>query len=743
MAIVGSRTPADPTHDGPDTAAKHRRGPRTARRFLRRCAPVLLAAGGYFAAVLWQSWPLPLHPGSALIDPAAGQGGLGAWNRIDLDLTVWILAWVAHALRAKPFALFEANIFHPAPDTLTASEHMLGLQPIAGPVFWASGNAVLTYNLTALAVVWLTALCSFVAVRSWTRNAAVAFFAGAAFAFAPRVSGGFVRIHSSAVSLFPLVTLLAWRAACRPRRSTLVALALATAVQVAAGVYVAFELIAWLGALAPALVWKARRSGHRGLAAPLGLLVPRAAPLMLPYLRVRRFGGFPDFQRRSHPSWGPRPLPRCSAGSRRSGPGRSPASRSSASSARAVRRRLLRGAILAADSSGSCSPAAPVAGALPPRDGHRPRVLDDPWSQRSSSLPLLSLALLASFGAADLLRRLVIGPAIRRGRPLPSSRPSSWCWSPATGEAREVPAPGAWDAYRWLATREYGALVELPVFRSPLEPGPLLATGRYMIGSTIHWLPLVNAYSGHPPQSARLLATLADRLPDPQAFADFCSLVRLRWIVVHLDQLPTTRARWEGDATGLPIRAAARFGDDVVFEVTVPCGAYEDRLRAEMRGERGDRTVGDVGLAALPAHSLHGRVEVAAPPEMVAGLLRSIDVDVTNESPSPWPGLTSREEGRVALQVRWHSPGEEVRQGDGSRSRATSPRGDSALDRRRDSSAGGALRARDRPRAGRPRLVRRSRRRRRDPGAGRDAPDRAASGLRDSGRRSSTGSVAR
>jgi hypothetical protein len=83
-----------------------------------------------------------------------------------------------------------------------------------------------------------------------------------------------------------------------------------------------------------------------------------------------------------------------------------------------------------------------------------------------------------------------------------------------------------------------------------------------------------------------------------------------------------------------------------------------------MQGERRDRTLGDVPLAALPLESLRGRVDARVAPQMAAGLLQSVEVEVANESSTPWPGQTSREEGRVALQVRWHSPGAEVRYGD-------------------------------------------------------------------------------
>src|SRR5437762_3155562 len=89
-------------------------------------------------------------------------------------------------------------------------------------------------------------------------------------------------------------------------------------------------------------------------------------------------------------------------------------------------------------------------------------------------------------------------------------------------------------AYRWLAEHgEHGPTLELPVFLSAMDGEQLLATGRYMVASTLHWNPLLNGYTGYTPPSYPLLATLAQRLPDPTALADLCALVALRWLVVH------------------------------------------------------------------------------------------------------------------------------------------------------------------------------------------------------------------
>jgi hypothetical protein len=55
------------------------------------------------------------------------------------------MAWVSHVLGTDPLSLFtgqlfNANILHPSPYSLVCSEHMLGHQPIFGPLYAASGN---------------------------------------------------------------------------------------------------------------------------------------------------------------------------------------------------------------------------------------------------------------------------------------------------------------------------------------------------------------------------------------------------------------------------------------------------------------------------------------------------------------------------------------------------------------------------------------------------------------------------
>src|SRR5581483_2513874 len=142
----------------------------------------------------------------------------------------------------------------------------------------------------------------FAAARAWTGSAAAAFLAGVAFAFGPSTLLGWSRMNEMPIHFLPLVLLLAWRAAVRPRPATLAALAVATAAQLWAGLYIGFELAAALLAFAPAVVWEARRRGRTGLAPAAALVLGglAAIPVVLPYVRGIETGLLP-----AYPAGGP------------------------------------------------------------------------------------------------------------------------------------------------------------------------------------------------------------------------------------------------------------------------------------------------------------------------------------------------------------------------------------------------------------------------------------------------------
>jgi hypothetical protein len=630
---------------------------------MRRFGVGVLVLVFFAAATAFLAWPLPRHLGTHVVDRGGGFGG--AWDRADVDLLIWVLAWDAHALTTAPTQAFQANIFHPAPDVLASSEHLLGLAPLATPIYVATGNPVLTYNIALLACVLLAGLSTFALVHGLTGSVAAGVLAGAAFAFSPLNVYGWSRLHATAVHFFPLVVLLAWRAAVAPRLGTLALLAVVTGLQLLAGIYVSFELMTLLAVLAPFLWWEARRHGRTGLKAFAALALGGLAlvPIAFPYLRARGVGTLPAYlgesvyaipfeaialQIATALTWPVMGL--AALGVLVPGVVSLPARAGVA-------------AIVVVGLAVCLGPGAPL---LPGTD------IPGLWAlaayfipgfagMRASSrfvvLPLLGLATLAGFGGAAIARSTGwIGSTLllAGGLALVLARVPE----PALAVAPLSLKGPRMAAYAWLAAHGDGrAVLELPILRSGLEVGPLRDTGRYMLGSTLHWAPLLNGYTGHAPPSYMLLSALAERLPRREAFEPLCDLVRLGWIVVHDPSLhPRDRAQWSAVAGRLPLVRVWAGGGDVIYRVEEPCGALEAELRRELstpdEGFAG-RTITGLSRAPLPKIVKRASLVAELPSDGIAGLYSSLWVRVGNNADVIWPGATSREPGRVALQVRW------------------------------------------------------------------------------------------
>jgi hypothetical protein len=613
-----------------------------------------------------------MHLGDAL--PATAPGGpRNAWARADLDLLVWILAWTSRAIVQAPLSLFDANIFHPAPLALAASENLIGLTPIAAPVQFAFGNALLTYNITILATVWIAALCTWKAVRDFGGDAAAAFFAACIFAFSPTLTLGFTRLHGSAIGLFPLVLTLAFRLARSPTRGLFVALVLATAVQLLAGVYLAFVLGAFALALTPGLIVTARRSGHSGLA-PLLALATGALPLGLvaiPYLQARSGGSFPSQETslalvRS----GSFPVGAL-IGILTSGPA-GPAipfalfGLAQRSIPLALRASLLASTILGVVlAAGTSLPLLPGTD-LPGLYELAMRIVPGFAVMRAPSrfLPLaeVSIAVLAGLGLSGLLRLFLrrrprTVQAITRGAVVLGTI-GLIAWSHPLPPLPLVANPAARlyvGAHRWLAENATGgAVLDLPVLNSAMDGRLTRQNGRAMLGATEHWLPLLNGYSGHPPASHPLLMGLAQRLPDAQAFAELCALTELRWIVVHHGLMKENSAAFEAAAPGLGLHEVARVERDVVYRVDRACGADVAKLRAQL-ASRQATTLHGTPLERLAREQLRGRLSLRFPGEIDSGRFQWHLVTVRNESHVTWPGLDLDREGIVGLRLRWRN----------------------------------------------------------------------------------------
>jgi hypothetical protein len=121
-----------------------------------------LAGIVYALAACVFTWPLVRHPSSLLgaIDPTG-----------DPSLYLWVLGWDLQSVLSDPGALlngrvFDANIYHPALNTLAYSDHLL-LQALAlSPLYALTHDVVLCYNVLLLASLAGSALAMHLLART-------------------------------------------------------------------------------------------------------------------------------------------------------------------------------------------------------------------------------------------------------------------------------------------------------------------------------------------------------------------------------------------------------------------------------------------------------------------------------------------------------------------------------------------------------------------------------------------------
>jgi len=150
------------------------------------------AAAAYAALTLVLTWPLPIRAA----DHQLG-GGVDPW------LYIWNIGWNVHALTNAPWNIFDANIFYPNRNTLAYTEHLIGTAPIAGPVIWLTGNAVLATNVVAMVSVLLCAAGGYFLARRLGLSRPSAFVCGLIFAFTPPRFGRIYQMHLTTIYWVP------------------------------------------------------------------------------------------------------------------------------------------------------------------------------------------------------------------------------------------------------------------------------------------------------------------------------------------------------------------------------------------------------------------------------------------------------------------------------------------------------------------------------------------------------------
>ena len=234
----------------------------------------------YLALTIALAWPLPL----GLARDIPGDFG-------DPLFSAWAMAWDATHLGR---GWWSANIFAPQPLALAYSEHFLpqGLQAL--PIYWATRNPILGYNLVFLSTFVLSGLGMFLLARELTGSRAAGFVAGLAYAFSPFRVASIPHLQVLSAAWMPFVLYGLRRHFSTGRLRPLAGAAVAWIAQnLSCGYYLLFFspvvalYFAW--ELTTRRLWTDRRALVRaaGMCAVVFIVT---LPFLLPYLELRRLG---------------------------------------------------------------------------------------------------------------------------------------------------------------------------------------------------------------------------------------------------------------------------------------------------------------------------------------------------------------------------------------------------------------------------------------------------------------------
>ncbi|MFM8412358.1 MAG: hypothetical protein ACKOCT_19010 [Alphaproteobacteria bacterium] len=624
-AIGGSAAP-----DCEMAAKRHQRDP------VWQLGTLFLAYGAF---TCWWLWPLP----SAMRDHL---GFFGTDDKTlllaDLRFVIWVLAWGAHALTTDPSRLYRANIFHPFPDTFALGDQMLACQPLFAPTWLVTGNPILAANVAILLLHPIVAISAFALARRWV-DFVPAVACGLLFAFPARNLKWIVHFPHLFAAFIPLIALFGEHWLDRGRRRDLVGLSASIVMQTLASFYLAYAAAFAIGSwLLAALVSRHRSIDRRRWAGLVAAIAAGFVPLLLtaiPLLQAKRLGLIHPYDE-TIPTLGLIPLLASAVvfdwivargvpmfawllavvavvlGRRRLG---RPVAIGIAWTITGLL--LAFAGPIALGSHEFWTPYRWLASIVPGLDSVR-------LPERFLVIATAGAALLAAIGLQLLFDRsrrmgwistLVAGGLFLR---FAASQPTLVVRS-------EIGPPEVAPVYRHLARVGMGGpLAEVPAVL-------WTEATRRMIASTVHWLPIVDGYTGYPPVGAVRIGMLVARLPDVEALDVLAGDYGVRWILVHLSELaPEARTAWTGtEPAGL--RLEARFGDDLLFAVSGP----PDPVRF---ARRTSQSTTPAGVPLTPLGSDCGgkiRASYAVPPRNTLPLgFVHLAIDLENEGPVDWPG---------------------------------------------------------------------------------------------------------
>lgn len=553
-------------------------------------ASLLVVCSALLTFVL--TYPVSWHPSDHVV-----------WI-LDSRFLAYVQAWDCHSLW-HPSRLFNANIFFPARNTLAFSENLLGNVPLFAPVYWATHNAILGYNVVTLATFFFSALTMFWLVRHVVESTPAAAVAAFVYAFAPARIFQMERVHIISEQWAPLVVLFAYAYLNSGRRRWWAGFAAFLYLQILSslhgGMFTLFITFIYVSAVVISartrLIW--RRAGY--LVAGLCVAGLALAPIGVHYWQTEKQGNLSDY---SDPiAYSATPTSYLNGGinhfyhtsllrfraensdhEKRLFFGVVPwllavLAVSYILPVRRVQHWIKNGELERGTSAigtmVSASVLTVVTGfvlSLGPYLQWKRHVtrFSLPYLWLSHVLPgfsvmrsparfafmaLFGVAVLAGIGAGVLLK--IVLPLVRTNRRAWSAAIVAelicvlfWEFLQAPLQCKTLPpALTGHGEYAWLASQPAGSpTLELPTSTGDWSIRPMsqiLQEVEYTYASTYHWQPLVNGFSGHIPHVSDETSAWAVKLPAPEAITALRQF-GIHFIVLHANQLtPADRARWE------------------------------------------------------------------------------------------------------------------------------------------------------------------------------------------------------
>lgn len=503
-----------------------------------------IAAAGYLVVALVLVWPVPLYLSTHFMGDPFG----------DPLLNAWILGWDADRLRHGLYGLWQAPLYYPAPDTLAWSEHLLGIAVLTAPIYWLTGNIVVTYNIAVIGSIVLAGMGLYLLARELTGRRDAAWIAGLTFACLPYRVAQASHLQVLYAGWMPLALLglhRYFRTGSKRALAGFVAAYVLTALS--NGYYLFFLAVPVVIIAGWHLASRAYRRDHAvrtaALLAAAALAIGVAlAPVLIPYLRVREAQGFTRTRGemvvysatpgaygsiasglRFWKTWLPVGAPEAELF-----PGATLALLAAVGVATGWRREHVRlyAAIAAAAFVLTLGPR-PDFGFGRLSTGPYDLLLQVPGLNglrvptRLAMIVYLALAVLAAVGAAWLLARLRPRAALAL-LAVVSTTAAVEGLSNVNGV--RFPTYGMRDersAYEWLRTQPPGPMLELPVGRTR-------EATRYLTGTLIHGNRIVNGYSGYGWALQELFAgPVGSEVGNASELLRAARAIGLRYLLVH------------------------------------------------------------------------------------------------------------------------------------------------------------------------------------------------------------------